>query len=261
RLLLQRALAQRGTLLTLLVLTATMAGILAGTIGYTRAAGVATVRSTLTEAAPQDAGVQAQTRLAADPDAQDAAVRATVAALLGQQTAVSRALWTEPVSAQVAGQETRVVLAEPPADGITVAGEAPGTGEVLAPAQAGLAPGAELNVAGTRLTVTGTWQTTDERAWFGAPLPADSSAVGPLLTGAATITELVDAPFVRWTGYPAPAALTVADLPGLAAGLAELDFALGDDDAVAVRGLTVTGGLAETVADLQETTSTASAVG
>src|SRR5690625_5919819 len=109
RFLLRRARAQLGTLLTLLVLAATVAAILAGTIGYTRAAGVSTVRSTLVEAPAREAGIQVQTRLADDPDAQDAAVRATLTRLLGPDLAVSRGLWTEPLGAPAGQEELRVV--------------------------------------------------------------------------------------------------------------------------------------------------------
>ena len=268
RLLVRRARAQPGTLLTLLVLTATVAAILAGTVGYTRAAGVATVRSTLTEAAPRDAGVQVQTRLAADPAAQDAAVRRTLTRLLGTADLdLSRLLWTEPVAASVGEERVRVVLAEVPA-GDDAAARPLAPGEVLVPEQtaadAGLTPGTRLDVAGTTLTVAGTWQAGDERTWFADPMAAagtDGSALGPLLASTDTLQAVVDAPFVRWTVYPDPGALTVADLPRLAKGLASLDYALRDDDAVAVRGLTLTGDLAATVSDLEEATSTAAAVG
>ncbi|WP_330998322.1 ABC transporter permease [Georgenia wutianyii] len=268
RLLARRARAQPGTLLTLLVLTATVAAILAGTVGYTRAAGVATVRSTLTEAAPRDAGIQVQTRLAADPATQDAAVRRTLSRLLpADGLAVSRQLWTEPVAASVGEKRVRVLLAEVPAGAEPDAGPL-ATGEVLVPEQtaadAGLTPGKRLDVAGTSLTVAGTWRAADERTWFADPVVAagtDGSALGPLLASAETVGAAVDVPFVRWTVYPDPAALTVADLPRLAEGLSGLDFALRDDDAVAVRGLTLTGDLAGTVADLEEATGTAAAVG
>ena len=262
RLLLRRGRAQRGALLTLLVLTATVAAILAGSIGYTRAAGVATVRATLAEAAPHEAGVQVQTRLADDPEAQDAAVRETVAALLGRQADVSRALWSEAVGAEADGQELRVVLAELP-DGVVVSdGERPAPGELLVPeqaAEAGLATGSELVVDDVTLTVSGTWRPGDERAWFTDPVVED--AAGPLLTDADTVREAVGAPFARWTVYPRAESLTVADLPTLADGLGRLDYVLGDDDAVAVRGLSVTGDLAATVEDLRDATATAAAVG
>ncbi|PYF96818.1 FtsX-like permease family protein [Georgenia satyanarayanai] len=265
RLLLRRGRAQRGALLTLLVLTATVAAILAGSVGYTRAAGVATVRAALTEAAPHEAGVQVRTRLAGDPEAQDAAVRAAVSELLGPGTDVSRSLWSEAVGAAAGGQELRVVLAELPAgDGVVLAdGELPGPREVLVPEQAaaetGLTTGGEIVVDGVTLTVAGTWQPGDERAWFTGPSVED--AVGPLLTDAGTVRDAVSAPFARWTVQPRAELLTVADLPGLADGLARLDFTLGDDDAVAVRGLTVAGELAATIDDLRAATATAAAVG
>lgn len=260
RLLLRRGRAQRGALLTLLVLTATVAAILAGSTGYTRAAGVATIRATLAAAAPHEAGVQVQTRLAADPEAQDAAVRATVTELLGPDTEVSRALWTEAVGAEAGQQELRVVLTERP-DGVAlVDGAPPAPGEVLVPEQTdGLTTGSEIVLDGVTLTVSGTWRTTDERTWFTAPHA--EGVVGPLLTDATTVRDAVAAPFARWTVVPRAAALTVADLPRLAEGLERLEFALGDDDAVAVRGLAVTGDLGATVAELRAATATAAAVG
>lgn len=262
RLLLRRGRAQRGALLTLLVLTATVAAILAGSIGYTRAAGVATIRATLAEAAPHEAGVQVQTRLADDPEAQDAAVRETVAALLGRQADVSRALWSEAVGAEGNGQKLRVVLTELP-DGVVVSdGERPAPGELLVPeqaAEAGLTTGSEIIVDGVTLTVSGTWRADDERAWFTDPVV--ENALGPLLTDADTVREAPGAPFARWTVYPRAESLTVADLPALADGLGRLDYALGDDDTVAVRGLSVTGDLAATVEDLRDATATAAAVG
>ncbi|WP_413451113.1 FtsX-like permease family protein [Georgenia phoenicis] len=266
RLLLRRGRAQRGALLTLLVLTATVAAILAGSVGYTRAAGVATIRATLTTAAPHEAGVQVQTRLADDAEAQDAAVGATVTELLGPDTEVSRTLWTEAVGAEAEEQELRVVLAElPPGDGVVLLeGALPGPGEVLVPeaaAEAGLTTGSELVVDDVSLTVSGTWQPGDERAWFTDPLAGDDSTLGPLLTDAGTVRDAVAAPFARWTVVPRAEALAVAELPGLAEGLERLEFALGDDDAVAVRGLALTGELAGTVAELRAATATAAAVG
>lgn len=270
RLLVRRGRAQWGALLTLLVLTATVAAILAGSIGYTRAAGVATVRATLAEAAPRDAGVQVQTRLAAAADAQDVAVRASVGDLLGDDVLVSRALWSEALGAQGGGEDLRVVLAELPAGGVgtAVTGALPGPGEALVPdraaADAGLSVGSVVDVGDTSLTVSGTWRAADERTWFADPLVAgggDGSAVGPLLTDAATLTGASSAPFVRWTLYPDAGRLTVAGLAPLSEGLAALDYELGNDDAVAVRGLTVTGELAGTVVELEEATSTAAAVG
>ncbi|MEE6289156.1 FtsX-like permease family protein [Georgenia sp. MJ173] len=281
-LLLRRARAQAGTLLTLLILVTCVAAVLAGSIGYTRAASVATVHDTLEDAAPTAAGIQVQTRIAEDAPAQDAALRAAVARHLGgTELDVARALRTEPASATVAGADggaggeaepvqVRVVLGELPADpaDITVTGDLPGAGEVLVPEQSaadsGLEPGTVLTLRDTTLTVSGTWQALDPeaRAWFADPMVAagaDGTTYGPLLTGAETITDVDPAPFVRWTIYPRAADLSVADLPGLQAGMAELDHAL--DNAVAVRGLTIEGTLAQTLAELELATSTAAAVG
>ena len=275
-LVLRRARAQLGTLVTLLVLVASVAAILGSGVGHTRAAGVATVRATLDEAGPTAAGVQIRTRLAEDGAAQDAALRAVLAQRLdGVDLDVARSLRTEPATAELGPTEpavqVRVVLGELPAaeDDIVVTGELPGAGEVLVPEQsmetAGLVPGSELTLRGTTLTVSGTWRAVDPeaRVWFADPTVAsgvDGATYGPLLTDAATITATDPAPFVRWTVYPESARLTVADLPVLTSALGGLAHAL-DDDAIAVRGLTVEGSLDETVAELELATSTAAAVG
>lgn len=280
----RRARAHAGTLATLAVLIAVVAAILAGAVGYSRAAGIATVRTTLEAAAPTAAGFQVQTRLADDPATQDAALRGALADLLpGISLDVTRTLSTEAATAHLAqspaGDEAaepaqaRVVLGELPADEravVVTAGDRPAPGEVLVPEQtadeAGLSLGAELTVRESVLTVSGTWTPADEedRLWFADPLVtagADAGAYGPLLTDAGTITATDPAPFARWTVYPAATTLAVADLRALTDGLAQLDHALGSDDALAVRGLTIEGTLAQTVADLQRATSTAAAVG
>lgn len=282
-LLLRRARAQLGTLVTLLVLVAAVAAILGTGVGHTRAAGVATVRATLEEAGPTAAGVQIRTRLAEDGAGQDAALRAVLAErFAGVDLDVTRSLRTEPATAELdtpgpgrpdaqEAPQLRVVLGELPAveGDIVVTGALPGAGEVLAPEQsmedAGLAPGSELTLRGTTLTVSGTWRAVDPeaRAWFADPTVAagvDGTTYGPLLADAATITTTDPAPFARWTVYPTPERLTVADLPVLGSALAGLAHAL-DEDAIAVRGLTVEGSLEETVAELEGATSTAAAVG
>ncbi|MEE6273062.1 FtsX-like permease family protein [Georgenia sp. MJ206] len=272
-LLARRARAQAGALTMLTVLVAAIAAICAGTIGSTRAAEVAGIRASFTEAGPTASGLMVRTRLGADPTAQAAAVEAAVGRLFaGVEVDLLRSLRSEPVAAAVTGEEVRLVLGAEPdlATRATVTGTVPGDDEVLLPdsaaAELGLAAGDVIDLDGAPVTVTGTWTPADadDGAWFADPTVTagtDGTAYGPVLTTEATLVALVDAPFVRWTLHPDPAVLTRADLPVLAAGAARIERVLGGDDGVAVRGLGVTGDLGATVAAVEAATSTASAVG
>src|SRR5690606_41732856 len=140
-------------------------------------------------------------RLADDPAAQDAALRATPSRRLRPDLAVSRGLWTEPLGARAGQEELRVARAAPVAD-VALA-----PGQVLVPQQVvgELPPGATLEVRGTALEVAGTWHPTDDRAWFADPMVSagtDGSAVGTHLAVPGTVTELTDETFVLFAVYP-----------------------------------------------------------
>ncbi|OLT53355.1 hypothetical protein [Cellulosimicrobium sp. CUA-896] len=117
---------------------------------------------------------------------------------------------------------------------------------------------------GTELTLVGTWRPLDEEdpRWFDDPLAVsgvDGSVVGPFVVTPETLAGLGTTPFVRWTVVPDATRVVPADL-GAAEGASSLRDHLREDDAVAVRGLTVTGELAATAAEARAALAAAGAV-
>lgn len=282
RLVLKRARAGFGLLLTILALTAAAVAIIAGTLGYSQAAATVAARQALTDAVPTEAGIRVQTRLADDPAAQDQAARRIIGEAFDPTAVqVQRTLVSEP--RPVDGRDERlVVLASP-----SLAAADAGFGERVEvvegtwPDEAGepvpgalhaavadrweVAVGDTLDVAGMTVRVEALWRPADTQApfWFGDPLAAagarDSGEVGPLVVAAEAMTRFGDAPFVQWTVQPVAEEIRPEDMPRLAAAAA----ALGQDlkvPEVEVRGVTVEGDLAPTTATAANNLATAQAL-
>ncbi|MFC4554095.1 FtsX-like permease family protein [Georgenia faecalis] len=256
----RRGRAHRGPLVVLGVLVATVAATSAVTVGHTGASAAATVHAAFATAPPDETGLRVQTRLATDPDGQHAAVGAALAALMPSVPLdVQRSLTSEPVALVAGGREARVTLTT----GEDAVGrgdlDPPGPGEALVPeavaAELGVGSGDTVEVEGVPLTVAGTWQPgADAR-------DGEDTTLGAVLVDAATLAETTDAPFVRWTLRPVAAGLDADDLPVLADGADRLEGVLDRDDAVAVRGLTVSGGLAATATEVARAGAAAGVVG
>ena len=284
----RRSRAQAGLLATILLLAAIIVATVGATVGYVQSSATSGARDALASAAPTARAVQVQTRLAADAPAQDERVRAVVADdLAGVPVEVGRSVRTEPLPLLVPSSGTtddaaRAVVEADPAlpDVADVEGAWPAAaGETALHAGAaealGVAVGDVLVVdrsasdpeasPGTELTVVGTWRPADgdDPRWFDDPLSVsgvDGSVVGPLVVTPETLDALGTAPFVRWTVVPDAARVVPADLATLAAGAGSLRADLRDDDAVAVRGLTVSGELATTATEARSMLRAASAV-
>lgn len=298
-LLARRSTAHRGLLALVWLLVAVLTGALGATIGWTQAAATAGARDGLAAAAadPSDRALQLATRLAEGPEAasQDARVRQVLADQLGGVPhRVGYDVRTEPQYTSGAdGQDLgRWALAVLPAD--SRAGALAGAGaesvtlvdgawplssdeaavQADAAEAAGLAVGDTLRVGvdpedpagtGTQVTVAATWRVTDadDAVWLGDPVAltgTDGSYPGPVVVSPEVIAGLDTDPFARWTVVPDVAALTPADLPALAALARAVEGTLGDDTSVAPRGLTVSGALATTAADLGAALRAADAV-
>src|SRR5690606_35133481 len=109
RLVLKRARAGFGLLLTILALTAAAVAIIAGTLGYSQAAATVAARQALTDAVPTEAGIRVQTRLADDPAAQDQAARRIIGEAFDPTAVqVQRTLVSEP--RPVDGRDERLVV-------------------------------------------------------------------------------------------------------------------------------------------------------
>jgi hypothetical protein len=296
-LLARRSTAHRGLLALVWLLVAVLTGALGVTVGWTQAAATAGARDGLAAAEPSGRAVQLATRMAdgAEADAQDATVQQVLAGLLdGIPHQVAYDVRTEPQhtrgsDGQDLGRWSVVLLPAPSREeALTGAGAADVTvvdgawpiaaDEVAVQADAaeaaGLAVGDTVRLGvdpddpaatGTPLTVAATWRVADPDAavWLGDPAlltGSDGDSPGPFVVSQEVLDGLDTDPFARWTVVPDGAALTPAHLPALAALTAEAERSLGEDTSVAPRGLTVTGTLDTTAADLAAGLDAADAV-
>ncbi len=289
---LRRARASTGLLLTLLALVTATTAILAGAVGYSGAAATTAAREALTGAVPQEAGIQVQTRLADDPQAQDAAARERVAqAFDPAPVSVQRTVVTPPRPASLGGTRLEgslvAVGGEPLTGGApdvadrvdVVAGTWPGAAgadagttdpvegllHAAAAAEWGVEVGDTLEVGTTPVSVTGLWRPTDaeDPTWFGDQLVATGrldDTRGPLVVDPAAVARLDAAPFVRWTVRPDATRIGPGDLAHLASAAGSLRSSLKTPE-VEVRGVTVEGDLAPTAATASRNLATATALG
>ncbi|USQ76507.1 ABC transporter permease [Ornithinimicrobium cryptoxanthini] len=270
-----------GLLLTILLLAAGTTAIIAGTLGYSGAAATTAARAALEDADPTEAGIRVQTRLAADPQAQDAAAEQIIReAFAPTEVHVQRTIRSEPRSAD--GQSGRVIVMAGPA--LTpadpdfaerieiVEGSWPQHSDSLvqgalhagAAEQWGVGVGDQLDVSGTVVQITAVWRPVDpeEAFWFGDPLAAagsDGSTVGPLVVPSEATTSFGSTPFVQFTVQPDPERILPADMPRLAAVAGTLGRTLQVPE-VDVRGVTVEGDLAPTAEAAARNLATAKAL-
>ncbi|GII99660.1 FtsX-like permease family protein [Sediminihabitans luteus] len=273
---LDRARARAGTFVVVAVLVAILVATFTSALVRAESARTLGAREALATAGAQDATLVVVTRRAADTAAQDAALASALARTLpGVEVTTLRSERTEPL--RVTGGSARVVvdLGRPPAATV-VAGGWPvaadeGALQVDAARALGVDVGDDLALTGTDGTpvsvrVVGTWTPDDvaDVAWSGDDLAAhgtDGTAFGPLVVPAPAGDEAFGGtPFVRWVVAPVTGSVVVDDLPVLAAGAADLRDVLRDDDAFAVRGVTVTGGLGTTADAAGSAVAAASAV-
>lgn len=280
-LLAKRARAGLGLLLTILVLAAGTTAIIAGTLGYSEAAATTAARHALGDAAPTEAGIRAQTRLAEDPAAQDSAASQIIRqAFAPTEVLIQRTIASEPRT--VADQDGRVIVMAGPAltaedelfaerievvEGAWPQGDSePIQGALHAGAaeQWGVGVGDVLDVGGAPVELTALWRPMDpqDAFWFDDPLIEAGSSdgqVGPLVVPESAAGSFGSTPFVRFTVQPDADRVLPADMPRLAAVAGDLDRDLQVPE-VAVRGVTVEGDLAPTAATASRNLATARAL-
>ncbi|MFE1664856.1 FtsX-like permease family protein [Microbacterium sp. P02] len=165
-------------------------------------------------AVPQAQGVALDALLAADPDAQDAAVTVAVTEAFGAASVtVRRSVWGEGVTED--GAAERRMLADPHVPELSrlVEGTWPGTAdEVAVSARAaertGDEVGGEIVVDGVPAKISGIWEPLDpaDPAWFGEPSVGSGrtgEAIGPVLAAEERVAALGQVPRVRWIVTPA----------------------------------------------------------
>ncbi|MDQ3359561.1 MAG: hypothetical protein M3520_12220, partial [Actinomycetota bacterium] len=282
-LIVKRARAGIGLLVTILALTAATTAIIAGTLGYSQAAATTAARQALTDAVPTEAGIRVQTRLAEDPDAQDTAARRIIdEAFAPAPIRVQRTLVSEPRSVQdqddrlVAVASTALLSDDPdfagrvdlvegswpsgPGEGGTV----PGALHAAAAERLGVGVADTLSVGEVTVTVEALWRPVDPQAafWFGDRLVAGGGSdgeAGPLVVHPDAIASLGGTPFARWTVQPDAESIEPDDLPLLASAASGLQDDMRTPE-VEVRGVTVEGDLAPTTATAASNLATARAL-
>ncbi|MCK0112133.1 hypothetical protein MWU75_08290 [Ornithinimicrobium sp. F0845] len=277
----KRARAGLGLLLTILVLAAGTTAIIAGTLGYSEAAATTAARHALSDAEPTEAGIRVQTRLADDPAAQASAGETIIReAFAPTEVLIQRTIVSEPRS--VTGQSGRLVVMTGPAltTGDPTFGERVEVTEGSWPTSGGevvegalhasvastweVGVGDQLDVSGTPVEITALWRPVDaqEAFWFGDPLAetgVDGGNVGPLVVPEDSVGSFGSTPFVRFTVQPDPDEILPADMPRLAAVAGTLDREMRTPE-VEVRGVTVEGDLAPTAAAASRNLATARAL-
>ena len=281
-LIIKRARAGIGLLLTILVLAAGTTAIIAGTLGYSEAAATTAARQALSAPDPTEAGIRVQTRLADDPATQSAeAERIIREEFAPTEVHIQRTIVSEP--RRVTDHDGQLIVMAGPsltpedadfAERVEIAeGEWPSTADETAvqgalhegaAARWDIAVGDQLDVSGTSVEVTAIWRPVDaqEAFWFGDPLieaGSDDTQVGPLVVPEAGTVQFGDTPFVRFTVQPDPEQVLPSDMPRLAAVAGVLDNSLRTPE-VEVRGVTVEGDLAPTAQAAARNLATARAL-
>ncbi|USQ80320.1 hypothetical protein NF556_01260 [Ornithinimicrobium faecis] len=281
-LIIKRARAGLGLLLTILVLVAGTTAIIAGTLGYSEAAATTAARQALSAPDPTQAGIRVQTRLADDPSAQATAADQIIREEFAPtEVLIQRTIVSEPRT--VTDHDGKLIVMAGPAltpddpdfadrvevvEGTWPVGDdsdvVQGALHEGAAAQWEVGVGDQLDVGGTSVEITAIWRPMDaqEAFWFGDPLVEGGSAdsqVGPLVVPEAGTTHFGDTPFVRFTVQPDAEKVLPADMPRLAAVAGALDNSLRTPE-VEVRGVTVEGDLAPTAEAASRNLATARAL-
>jgi len=272
RALLRRSAVQAGQLLAVLLVAAVGAGAVVALIALPAAAVDRGVEALVAEAEPTAGALRVDTALARDdPGAQDARVRDALADAVGEAPlSLVRAVRSEPVPASVGGAERSIVLGSQ--EGLDrlaelIAGDwATGDGEVTlaepAAAALGVGVGDPLVFSGEQHRVVGVWRARDaaDPAWFGETLVASGrlgDAVGPVIVPDAELAGLEARPRVTWTLVPDASALTADALPSLAPVEGRVRAATSGLASGTSYAVTVSGGLAATVARAEQAVAAA----
>ncbi len=280
----RRARAGLGLVLTILALVTATTAIIAGTVGYSRAAATVAAREALTGAeSADDVALRVQTRQADDPRQQDGRARELIdEAFAPAQVTVSRSLASEP--RPVEGRDRRIqLISSDNLDGAgriggfegliqLTEGQAPESGgETIqgalhtgSAAQWDVSVGDVLTVDGLEVEVTALFRPLDPSApaWVGDPLAANGftdDLLGPMVVAPEDLTQFTETPFAQWVIQPDADNLQPDDLGPLAAAAATLRSTM-DTEGVAIRGIRVDGDLAPTAERADRNLQTARAL-
>lgn len=267
----KRTLAQAPLLAAVFGVTVVVTALLAGIPRFLDLAAVDSVRGSLASAPVRSSAEQLLIRLADDAAAQDAAVRDVFAEQLpAGSVTVDRSVRSDPVTALLPEgseivQQAMVLAADDAVqgrielDGAWPASDGEGALQAEAADALGLAIGDQVVVAGTPITIVGTWRPLDasDRQWFDEPLVSAGivdAAAGPLYVTEPQLAALDLNPFARWIVAPDLDGILPSQLSDLADGLRGLDEAL-RSAGVARSGLILDGSFADTLTTLGRSTA------
>lgn len=226
----------------ILAVVALIAGLAVGMVGFLAQQATDGVRAGLESRAGADLAFRPALRISANPEKQDAEVRAAVVrsfAPTGVDIAVSRSV-EKRITVQIGDGQTGDVQTSGMAASYQdlrerveiVEGDfGDGTTDVivqeLAAAALGLTVGDELLLDGARFTVAGTWRAVDhlDPRWYGDPMIVTGlqDDYGPFVIDEGAWSRLDDDARVRWTLVPDIEQVTSANLASLANAWFEID--------------------------------------
>ncbi|MDL9977836.1 FtsX-like permease family protein [Microbacterium sp. ASV49] len=274
--------AARVSLLAAMAAVCLVVGCLAVTmIGAVMLTQTPAVRDTLSHAPVRTSGVEAQTPVQDDRQAQDAAVHEHVASLFpGLDMHVATRVDTAPLKlsaadAERAGVASVVLLQDAPAIREAIRTDGAWTGDkdtvaiqAAAATRLGVKIGDDVTIPSSNgdvtLKVTATWLPKNPAAaiWFGDPRVVrgeSDDAVGPFLVSTDTLGRFSTVPTVNWVVTP-PVDTPAAKVATLAIGFDRLPNALQNDAAVTSSQVTVIGDGAQTAHSMQDAMDAAASV-
>jgi len=295
RLWLRRSSARAGLLAAAAAIAVLVSYLAVVIVGLALLSQAPAVRDTLKAGPVQTIGVQVQAPLSTHQEAQNAAARGRIAALLpGVPIHVTDLVETSPIrlgesQAARSGASSVVLMLNgaPVRDGIRivsgrwpaadVAGSSGHEGSVPAPVavqadaarRLGLSSGDTITVPSSNgavtLRVAATWRVRDAAApiWFGDQRVATGraqDAVGPFIVTADVLDRFDTTPSVNWVVTPDSVTTSPADVPVLARGFGAMASALSADDAVTGSRVSVTGDGRQTALSMQQSMASLAAV-
>ena len=224
--------------------------------GYLSATAVSGVREGLVTATGTEGAVRIEIRRAADPAAQDSAVRQVVGAGFTAPIVIDRTVQGTVDGVIVASVDDLASHVE------LVEGRWPeSSGEASMQADAAaaldLTPGDTVPIAGgPTVTLSATWRALDplDAFWFGDPAVSTGEnldGIGPLVVDESVWNEIDSSPFARWTVRADTGSVVPADLADLATAPGRLQAALAEQPAVGTTGIVFGGDLAATATALR----------
>ena len=260
----------------LLAVTAVASGLMVGIVGYLSTAEADGVRSQLAERSGADVALELALTTQPDVAAQDTRVRDLLARVFRDgdrmlELAVTRStISTNPVQLSTGVKAFVASIPDLDSNAELLSGawpRSPGEASLQADAAEGLglAPGDELTVGDTEVTITGTWRLSDphDPRWVSDPLllrGIDSAVRGPIVVAESDLPAIGAATTTRWAIVPDVAALRAGDLDIFIQNWRTIADSMREDRGFNVDSLQRSGRFAAVATSIQSTVNALGAV-